>query len=243
MNKRSNLLDLLNKADTLILSRIAHIQNEEKYTKIYNQALADVKHLKLKSVNEVLREYQDTLERYVVTVANGNMTSGEMSRAHKTLLKRLASEAYKEGMKEGGIRDPEAEMEDEDDSTIDDWISEQSGYTLEFARACEAVSELSGDDKRTKRDALLDRVDEWVASMRYIGQRGYLSAKGNLPLTFDGDDGKESCATCDKYKGQRHRMSWWDKRGLLDRPNGNYDCGRFNCAHHFIDDEGDIVVD
>lgn len=198
----------------------------------------------LKSINEVLREYQDKLERYVVDVVNGNMTAGEMSRAHKSLIKRLASEVYQEGMREGGVRDPESEMEDEDDEAIDDWTSDQTQYTLEFAKDCEAANDLKGDERKDKRDQLISRVDDWTTSLRTLGQKGYLSAKGNLPLTYDGDDGEESCDECQKYKGQRHRKSWWEKRELLSRPNTKYTCGRYkNCNHHFYDDDGDQVMD
>ena len=198
----------------------------------------------LKSVNEVLREYQDTLERYVVNVVNGNMTKGEMSRAMRALIKRLAPNAYTEGMREGGIRDPEAEMEDEDDEAIATWAADQLLYVDGFTESCQEASTLKGDDRTTQRDILLNRVDDWVSSMRFIGQKGYLSAKGNLPLTMKGTDGKVSCNECQKYKNQRHRMSWWDKRGLLDRPNENYTCGRFDtCQHHFYDDDDNIVID
>lgn len=197
----------------------------------------------LKSVNEVLREYQDILERYVVDTVNGNMLSGEMSRAHKKLLKRLAPDAYTEGMKEGGIRDPEAEMEDEDDEAIENWISGQSEYTLEFARACEEASKAKGDDRTNKRDALLDRVDEWTASLRYLGQRGYLSAKSNLPLTWKVGD-TEHCDTCSRLDGQRHRASWYTKRDLVPRQPGSnsLDCKGFNCQCTLISDEGDQII-
>src|SRR3990167_4860299 len=77
----------------------------------------------LKSVNEVLREYRDALTRLVVDAANGNVTAGEMSRAHKALIKRLAPESYQEGMREGGISDPAGEMDDDDLATISDWVS------------------------------------------------------------------------------------------------------------------------
>jgi hypothetical protein len=240
----SNSLDWLLKS-----ARTMGIQgDDEKLTAVISAAMmagADESKatVSLKSVNEVLREYTDVLERYVVDTVNGNMTSGEMSRAHKALLKRLAPEAYREGMREGGVRDPEAEMEDDDDSAIDDWIAEQAQYTLEFARACAEAGDATGDDKRNKRDAVLDRAGEWVDSLRVLGQRGYLSAKGNIPLTFDGDDGEESCVTCDKYKGQRHRKSWWEKRGLLGKPNSLYVCGRFKCQHGFYDDDGTLVIE
>ncbi len=211
-----------------------------KAEEILRQELSSIT---LKSINEVTREYQNILERYVVDTSNGNMTSGEMSRAHKSLLKRLAPEAYREGMREGGVRDPEAEMEDDDDETIDNWITEQSGYTSEFAKAVAEVSQLKGDEKKDKRNSMLARVTDWVNSLQYLGQRGYLSAKGNMPLTMKGDDGVLSCNECEKYNGQRHRKSWWDKRGLLDRPNEIFGCGRFDtCQHHYYDDDDNIIV-
>lgn len=198
----------------------------------------------LKSINEVLREYQDTLERYIVSTANGNMSSGEMARAHKALIKRLGPVSYQEGMREGGIKDPEEEMEDEDDQEIDSWVEDQISFVSDFAKEVAEVAALKGDEKTEKRDSMLSRVDGWTASLKWIGQKGYLSAKGNLPLTFEGDDGKESCSTCSKYKGMRKRKSWWEKRGLLDRPNDQFECGRFEgCEHHFEDDDGDVVID
>jgi hypothetical protein len=142
------------------------------------------------------------------------------------------------------VRDPESEMEDEDDEVVDDWISEQIQYTLNFAKECEEASLLKGKEKKVKRDMLIARVDDWSGSLRNLGQRGYLSAKGNLPLTYDGDDGEESCSECHRYKGKRHRKSWWEKRDLLSRPNAKYSCGRYrHCHHHFFDDNGKKVID
>lgn len=200
--------------------------------------------LTLKSVNEVLREYQDTLERSIVNVVNGNMTPGEMSRATRAMIRRLAPEAYQEGMKEGGIRNPEEEMEDEDDEAIALWERDQLIHLDSFIEAIGEAAKLKGDERTEARSRLFDRAAEWVESMHFLGQKGYLSAKGNLPLTYDGDDGEESCEECQRYKGQRHRKSWWEKRGLLDRPNDKYTCGRFkNCHHHFFDDEDNVVMD
>ena len=108
----------------------------------------------LKSVNEVLREYRDTLTRWIVDSANGNLMAGDMSRQHKTLLKRLALAAYLEGMREGGISSPEEELDDDDRETIADWVNEQGAHTLDFARAAAAVSKLNGDEKTAARGGM-----------------------------------------------------------------------------------------
>lgn len=198
----------------------------------------------LKSINEVLREYEDTLERYIVDTTNGNMTAGEMSRAHKALIKRLGPVAYQEGMREGGFKNPEEEMEEEDDEEIDSWVEDQISFVSDFAKEVAEVSSLKGDDKTDARDSMLDRAEHWTDAVKFIGQKGYLSAKGNLMLTFAGDDGEHGCNECKKYEGQSHPKSWWEKRGLLDRPNENFGCGRFEtCNHHFEDSDGNVVID
>lgn len=254
-NTAKHLVSLLDQAEAEITSRLTVVlnkqrreQHKQKYEARIASALlkaqAEVKALTLKSVNEVLREYQDTLERYVVDTVNGNMTGGEMSRSMRALIKRLAPEVYMEGMKEGGVRDPEAEMQDADDEAMAIWTRDQLLFVDDFITAVKEAALLKGDDKTNKRNSLLDRVSDWVMALRSLGQSGYLSAKGDMPLTMQGDDGKDSCNECQKYNGQRHRKSWWENRGLLDRPNDKYGCGRWDtCNHHFYDDNDNLVVD
>lgn len=197
-----------------------------------------------KSINEVLREYEDTLDRWVVDAANGNMDAKDVARAMRALIREKGPAAFTEGLREGGIPDVAANLTDEDESQVDDWIKGQLEYVTPFAKDAAAVAELTGDAQTAARNALLGRVDEWRNSLQAIGQKGYLAAKGNPMLTFDGEDGEESCKTCRRYKGQRHRRTWWEARGLLDRPNGNYECGRFDpCQHHFYDSDGNLVMD
>jgi len=84
------------------------------------------------------------------------------------------------------------------------------------------------------------------------GQRGHIEAQakargmGDPPLRYDGDDGEESCEECQEYKGQTHRRTWWDKRGLLARNgNPNFGCRRFDNCHHsyFHARTGEKVID
>ena len=198
--------------------------------------------IELFSINEVVRSYQDTLERYVVDAANGNMTASTIMGKMRDLILSSSEEVYIEGLREGGVKDPE--LDDEDKRTIRDWVLEQVQHIESFADACVAVSKLQGDDKTSARNTMLDRVELWVTSIRNLGNLATLNAKGDPYLTYDGDDGQESCVDCQKYKGQRHKKSWWEKRSLLDRPNQNYECGRYeNCHHHFFDDDGEQVMD
>lgn len=66
-------------------------------------------------------------------------------------------------------------------------------------------------------------------------------APGNLMLTLLGDDGMESCSTCQKYKGKRHKAQWWIDNGLVPhRGNHNYECGNWQCQHRLFTDDGQL---
>ncbi len=62
-------------------------------------------------------------------------------------------------------------------------------------------------------------------------------------LTFVGIDGRESCATCQKLKGQTHPLSWWNERMLVPAiGNTKFDCGGWLCQHYLQDQNGDPVT-
>lgn len=195
--------------------------------------------ISLKSVNEVLRAYRDALENYVVDAANGNKTAASIAKSMRKDVISYAHDAYEEGLGEAGI-----ETTPQDDGVIGDWILTQTPYIYDFADSAVAVNDLSGDARTSARDVMLERVDDWVNSLNQLAQLAGVNAQGDPMLTLDGDDGKDSCNECQKYNGQRHRKSWWDARGLLDRPNKNFGCGRFDtCNHHYYFDDGSLAID
>lgn len=196
-----------------------------------------------KAINEVLREYENALTRYVIDAANGNMSAGEMSRAHKALIRRLAANAYDEGLREGGVSDPESERTDDDDSTIDAWTSEQSGFTLDFAKAAAAVSKLRGDAKTEARRIILERVDDWVHALRTLANKGFASAQANMTVTWEYGD-SDHCPTCKGLNGKTRRLKWFKERGLYPGEPGSQtlDCHGFNCQCRLTDSKGRQVL-
>jgi hypothetical protein len=84
-----------------------------------------------------------------------------------------------------------------------------------------------------------NRAEGYCATLDGVYSQGKLRSRRNVVLTLDGPDGKESCTTCQKYKGQRHRASWWISRDLIPAPgNDNYECGGWQCQHVLSDDSG-----
>jgi hypothetical protein len=213
--------------------------DDRNFAKI-NKALDSAEFLlSLKSVNEVLREYRDTLENYVVDAANGNISAAKIAREMRKDVIDFADRVYDEALAE-----VEGERSKIDEIAIRDWILSQTPHIFDFADSAVAVNKLTGDERTSARDAMLDRCDLWVDSLNTLAQNAEVNAKGDPVLVFDGDDGDESCETCDKYKGQKHKKSWWEERGLLARPNELFKCGRFNnCNHHFYYTNGELAID
>ena len=197
--------------------------------------------IRIKTIAQITQEYEDTLDRFVRDVLQRGGGEVDFRRSHKALIRSIAEPAYVEGMREAG--GSEDDLDDDDRSAIETWTDEQVGYVDAFAADIRAAS--LSDAPEGASASILARVPVWVASLRNLGDLGRLSALGNVPLTLDGPDGKESCVECQTYKGQRHTKKWWERRGLLARNgNPNYTCGRWegHCQHYFRNDDREIIV-
>jgi len=193
-----------------------------------------------RTVGQVINEYNERLRSLVYNtwnrIQNGLSDAATMQAAlrteHKRLIRDLSETAYGEGMREGGV-DPD-EMDDEDLRTITTWRADQSSYANQFA---EAVTAAAGDE--AARLAITGRVDLWVAAMRDLGNMGILSAQKNAMYRFDGEDGADTCPTCQSLKGKEHRAKWWAANGLIPSVgNANFKCGCWKCQHYLVDRNG-----
>lgn len=196
-----------------------------------------------KSINQALREYEATLTRFAFDVLNGNSGAVDFRRAHKALIKSSAKSAFEEGWIEGGGKLDDTEADDI--ATIGDFVSDQSAYVNDFGAWLVTTDDKGKRNWEMKLRQLAERIAAWVLALQNFAERTAARAKGDPYLTYAGDDGEESCEECQEYKGQRHRLSWWEKRDLLKRNgNDNFGCGRWApCQHHFYYDDGKLAVE
>ena len=198
----------------------------------------------IKSLNEVLREYENNLTRFSFDVLNEQLGKVDFRRAHKELIRQLAARAFGEGWQEGG--GDLSDIGSKELDSIQDWIDGQVEHVNDFAAWLVSTDADGKINTEAKRRELDDRIDLWVASLRGLGQLGEAKAQGDPIIYLDGDDGVESCEECQEFKGREnaHRLSWWEKRGLLTRNgNANYGCGRWeNCHHSFYNRVGELVI-
>jgi hypothetical protein len=193
-----------------------------------------------KSINEVTREYSNLLERLVVDAANGNTTAGSITRQMREAIIEQGRAVFLEGMREGGIKDPEAQLDEDDEKVISAWILSQARHLNDFADACVEVRKLTGDARTAARDVMLGRVELWVQSLDTLGRQGTASAKENAPGTWQLGDTEKHCKTCAKLDGQRHRLKGFTSRGYIPQQPGSdtLDCGGWNCDCQIVDDDG-----
>jgi len=189
------------------------------------------------AVSDTLADgYKNDIGNLVQELLRG---SGRLSKAQfrhdmKGIIKDYAREGFRTAWEEGGGNVEETESDDI--AMIDEWRTEQQGFVNDFSDWLK--------DKDSDLDLVDSRIDAWVSSFVNFIERVKLRAEGDPMLTYDGDDGSESCDECQEYKEQSHRLSWWEKRNLTKRNgNDNYGCGRWdNCHHHFYNSTGEMVI-
>lgn len=193
-----------------------------------HQGLLLLKHydaVTCKSIASVVRKFHADL-RNLVTL--GFISNDSILSDVRRVVKDGIGDAYIEGLAEGGITADE--MSDDDAMMIIELTEQQAPYITDFVRA---VRDAKGD-KAAQRDILDNRIALWTTAIEAAGTAGLNSAKANEMVIFDGDDGEESCKTCQRLKGQRHRRNWFESKGLVPRDprfRNNFECHGYNCRH------------
>ena len=82
-----------------------------------------------------------------------------------------------------------------------------------------------------------EHADGYCNSLDALYNGAKVAGAGNKMLTFEGSDGRESCADCQRYKGQRHRASWWQSHNAVP-PSRGFECKGYHCDHRLFDDDG-----
>jgi len=83
------------------------------------------------------------------------------------------------------------------------------------------------------------RADGYTDTLGAVYGEGKLRGDKNKMYTFVGDDGEESCATCQRLKGKRMKAKKIIADGMIPRPgNEHFDCKGYKCQHYWEDDDG-----
>jgi HK97 family phage portal protein len=181
----------------------------------------------LKAIDDTISDFERRFNGLLSQAQKREITRLEFTtRLRYSTLPVFAARAYIDGMQAGGVDDA---PDEDDQKRIDELLSKQGAYTISLAEAI-----YSGDGLSEAQEAA--KATLWVnKSLKPFYYAGVASADRNGMYMFAGDDGKESCITCRKLKGQIHRMKDWQRRALqpgVDKHN--FICGGWQCQHNLV---------
>lgn len=179
-----------------------------------------------KAFMDTSAEFVDNFTALVSLYQEGAVSKRSLGARMRVQLKQAGMKAFADGLEAGGV--PREELDTDERAQVLAWLSRQSQYVRRFA------------DEITKRPlpqtVIIDRAAMWVRkSLQDIRYAGLLAADKNGMYEFTGDDGEESCRTCQAAKGQIHRMKTWANAEL--RPGvdtHSFECGGWRCDHHLV---------
>jgi len=186
-------------------------------------------------------EFEDSLQQ----ARDGQLTRGQWAFRVRALIREFGRQAYRDGLEDGGV-DPD-ELSDDDTQRITELIREQSQYVTNLGEQVfrsgwdEPVSDddiIAFASMRAITDAQAqEKPAMWFnRSIKPFYEAGKLSADANGLYEWALGPTEESCRTCLKANGQRHRLKAWHRSGILPQSNGTreLECKGFNCKCNLV---------
>lgn len=182
-------------------------------------------------------EYNDAVYTFVSEYLKGT----DRSTAYKGAMKRNMLEAFTSAV-ENGVLDGGGDLplEDEENALL---TSAQGGELGNIDSLFDSLKDLRDSGTVDPQSEAQARADGYTGTLVGLYNQAVLMAMKNKMVTFLGDDGENSCETCQWLQGQRHRAKWFVDNGYVPPRGENIVCspgGR--CEHWLEDDEGNIVT-
>lgn len=230
---------------TVLWPKDKEIEDLDKYNlDLYDSLFGGDKASEFKpgqSLPGIKKEYQSALEDIMLDYLTE--PSARPITAFRNVYRRAVNDALTQSFYSGWGDSP-AGVEIPDSAV--DWLVGR--IEAEVGYADSVWSDLKG----MRADMAPDEVADWIASRaeNYTSSLDGIydesKVRGALeqPLTFGGEDGEETCATCQGLKGETHPASWWVESGLIPGQSGNenFECKGYRCQHVLLDAEGNVYT-
>jgi len=187
-------------------------------------------------------EIYDVVYEYLVSGASITSFKSRMKRAMVTAFPKVGDLAWEDG----GADLP---LDKDTNAILTSRMNAELGFidnTFEALKLARKSAENEGDLKDIAIQQAFARADGYAQTLDGVYNQIKAMAAGSKMLTLVGEDGTPPnfpCTECRKYKGQRHKASWWVGRGLIPYPgNPNYTCKNYKCQHVLVDDNGALFT-
>ncbi len=176
-----------------------------------------------KAIDATTDEFIQELQAIMQDGIDRTITKAGCAARIRGAINRYGKAAYQDGLVDGCLSS--ADLDEDDLRIIADLAVRDSQYVTNLVNEIysEAGMKLSAES----------RAQMWMGTTDEFYYAGIQSADKNGMYSFEGDDGDESCDTCKRLKGVKHRMNWWVEHEL--RPgidHDNFDCGGWRCQHY-----------
>ena len=126
------------------------------------------------------------------------------------------------------------------DPEISAWIGAMQEAEIGYINVLfQNLKSIRGSEDLKKFEYATARATGYAETLDRIYNYVKVAAAGSQMLVFTGDDGDESCADCQKYKGKRHKAKWWVDHNAVP-PNRDFECKGYRCQHMLVDDSGRV---
>lgn len=201
---------------------------------------------RVKAVADLVRGYADDISSAMLDVLDGVLTGSVAAREHRAALEREAEPVFVEGLREGGVDEPE--LSDEDHAVIAAWIVGQREHVAGFWHSVAALArqrkDMDKEEYNAARRGLYNRVTLWESALRELAGMGKASALANMMCTWRLGKTEKHCQTCSHLNGKRHRLKWFTGQGYIPQQNASetLSCGGWKCDCELLNDKGKRVL-
>lgn len=187
-------------------------------------------------LSEVNSVYHDNITSALTSFFEGGSVTTPKNKM-KQAARMAFLDAFELGWKDGGADLP---LDEDALAWLDARLSQELGYIDMLFQEAKELRKEEGFDFFTWITA---RADGYTNTLKEIYNNARMRAMPNQMVTFDGDDGAESCPDCQKLKGKRHKISWFVSRNYVPPFGTGLECHRGgHCQHGLKDDKGNWIT-
>lgn len=190
------------------------------------------------SIDEANASYHDAITESLT----GYFEEGGNVSSYKNEFKRAVLNAFQDvfdlGWSDGGQELPI------DDDDANSWLEARINQEFGFIDGLfQEAKELRKEEDFDYFSWITSKADGYVGTLREVYNQAILRASQDMMVTFVGEDGEQSCETCQKLQGVRHKISWFVKRNYVPPYGIGLQCARGgHCMHYLENDNGEQVT-
>ena len=204
---------------------LAHLSRE---TKIAFAIKADI--------SKINAEYHDAISEALIEYFEGGSITAPRN-AFKRAMIQAFGDAFDAGWIDGG-----GELPVDDDALA--WIEERLNQEAANIDALfQQAKDLRKDPDFFYFSWITARADMYTQTAGSAYNAAKLLADERQMLVWHLGNTEESCDTCIKLNGKKHRASWYIERDYIPRkPGANLTCQGYNCDCYLTDKDGNEVT-